>query len=210
MLGGDPPFPGGTAAAILARHMHEPPPSLRVVRPTVPIAVQETIERALAKVPADRYSTVMGFSRALDSASRRRWWTPRRVAAGTWAVGESGEAGVAGSVPSMPVYIEDDQLAAGLPHILDAPPDLGTVELVVRRPAEGVREQLVTEAAPEDGDARLGRLPEPRSRADHPRRALLHRPRRPGGDDGREAARVRRQQRAPAEAPKHSAGQDAA
>ena len=38
--------------------------------------------------------------------------------------------------------MEVDHLQAGLPHILDSPSDLGTVELVVRRPAEGEREVL--------------------------------------------------------------------
>jgi MOSC domain-containing protein YiiM len=40
------------------------------------------------------------------------------------------------------VYVEADLLEAGLAHILDSPSDLGTVELVVRRPAEGEREVL--------------------------------------------------------------------
>ena len=42
----------------------------------------------------------------------------------------------------MAVYVEADLLEAGLAHILDSPSDLGTVELVVRRPAEGEREVL--------------------------------------------------------------------
>ena len=79
MLAGDPPFMGRTAAAILARHVQEPPPSLRVVRPAVPVAVQDAMERALAKVPADRYSTVTAFATALEQASRPRWWTRRRT-----------------------------------------------------------------------------------------------------------------------------------
>jgi MOSC domain-containing protein YiiM len=40
------------------------------------------------------------------------------------------------------LYVEVDHLEAGLPHTLDSPSDLGTVELVVRRPAEGEREVL--------------------------------------------------------------------
>jgi MOSC domain-containing protein YiiM len=39
-------------------------------------------------------------------------------------------------------YVETGQLEAGLTHILDSPSDLGTVELVVRRPTEGEREIL--------------------------------------------------------------------
>ena len=42
----------------------------------------------------------------------------------------------------MTVYVEADLLEAALPHILESPSDLGTVELVVRRPVEGEREVL--------------------------------------------------------------------
>jgi MOSC domain-containing protein YiiM len=42
----------------------------------------------------------------------------------------------------MSVYVESEALEAGLPWILEAPADEGTVELVVRRPAEGEREVL--------------------------------------------------------------------
>lgn len=42
----------------------------------------------------------------------------------------------------MTVYVESDRLEAGLAHVLGSPSDLGTVELVVRRPAEGEREIL--------------------------------------------------------------------
>jgi MOSC domain-containing protein YiiM len=40
------------------------------------------------------------------------------------------------------VYVESNRLEAGLAHVLASPSDLGTVELVVRRPAEGEREIL--------------------------------------------------------------------
>ena len=42
----------------------------------------------------------------------------------------------------MTVYVEADQLEAGLAHIFASPSELGTVELVVRRPSEGEREIL--------------------------------------------------------------------
>lgn len=42
----------------------------------------------------------------------------------------------------MSLYIEAKDLEAGLPEILAAPASEGTVELVVRRPAEGEREVL--------------------------------------------------------------------
>jgi MOSC domain-containing protein len=42
----------------------------------------------------------------------------------------------------MAVYVEADQLDAGLLRILESPQDVGTVELVARRPVEGEREVL--------------------------------------------------------------------
>ena len=42
----------------------------------------------------------------------------------------------------MTAYVDADGLEAGLEHIRDSPADLGTVELVVRRPSEGEREVL--------------------------------------------------------------------
>lgn len=65
MLGGEPPFTGRTAQAIMARQMHERPPSLRVVRPTVSPALERVIEQALAKVPADRFASAAQFAAAL-------------------------------------------------------------------------------------------------------------------------------------------------
>ena len=55
MLAGQPPFTGPTAMAIFARHSLDNIPSLRIVRGTVPDAVEDAILQALAKVPADRF-----------------------------------------------------------------------------------------------------------------------------------------------------------
>ena len=68
MLAGEPPFTGRTAQALLARHLHERPPSLQVVRPTVSEGMQVAVEKALAKVPADRFTSATGFADALDAA----------------------------------------------------------------------------------------------------------------------------------------------
>src|ERR1043166_2375147 len=65
MLGGSPPFTGSTAQAVQARHIHELPPPLRVVRSTIPPALESAIGKALAKVPGDRYASAADFSRAL-------------------------------------------------------------------------------------------------------------------------------------------------
>jgi TolB-like protein len=68
MLAGEPPFTGPTAQAIMARRLASVPPSLLPVRDTVPPAVDQAISRALARNPADRFSTASQFAAVLDSA----------------------------------------------------------------------------------------------------------------------------------------------
>jgi serine/threonine protein kinase/tetratricopeptide (TPR) repeat protein len=81
MLAGEPPFTGPTPQAIIAKRFAHPPPSLRVVRPTVPAAVDEAITRAMALVPADRFSSVVQFAEALTSPgpAATRAGLPRRL-----------------------------------------------------------------------------------------------------------------------------------
>ncbi len=67
MLGGEPPFTGPTPRAILARHSVDPVPNLRTLRSTVSDPMQAAIEKALAKVPADRFATPKEFAKALTS-----------------------------------------------------------------------------------------------------------------------------------------------
>ena len=65
MLAGEPPFNGPSAQAIAAKHLHLPPPPLRTVRPSVQPHLVAAIERALEKVPGDRFQTAEEFRRAL-------------------------------------------------------------------------------------------------------------------------------------------------
>ncbi|MEP6573243.1 MAG: serine/threonine-protein kinase [Gemmatimonadota bacterium] len=66
MLGGHPPFTGSTPQAISARHQFEPPPPIRVVRPTIPDPLAEALEKVLAKSPADRYPGAGIFAQSLE------------------------------------------------------------------------------------------------------------------------------------------------
>jgi TolB-like protein len=68
MLAGEPPFTGPTAQATIAKMMTSQPPSVRLVRPTVPVGVDEAIRRALALVPADRFPSATAFAVALERA----------------------------------------------------------------------------------------------------------------------------------------------
>ena len=68
MLVGEPPFSGTSASALMARHNMSPVPSVRLVRPTVPEAIDEAIAKAMEKIPADRYPTVTLFAETLAAA----------------------------------------------------------------------------------------------------------------------------------------------
>jgi serine/threonine-protein kinase len=65
MIGGQPPFTGPTAQAVIARHMLESVPSLTIIRSTVPPQIEAILMKALSKVPADRYSSSGEFTSAL-------------------------------------------------------------------------------------------------------------------------------------------------
>jgi len=68
-LAGQPPFTGPTAQAIMARHSLDSVPRLKIVRETIPDALDNVLKRALAKVPADRYQTAQQFAEAMATAS---------------------------------------------------------------------------------------------------------------------------------------------
>jgi tetratricopeptide (TPR) repeat protein len=67
MLAGQPPYSGATAQAIMARRMTDPVPPLRTVRELVPSTLQQVVEKALARLPADRYSSGQAFAAALTA-----------------------------------------------------------------------------------------------------------------------------------------------
>ena len=78
MLAGHPPFVGFTAQQLLACHAMDPVPPLRTVRATVPEGVEQTVLRALAKVPADRFRTAAEFAQALAAPRETAVLSPSR------------------------------------------------------------------------------------------------------------------------------------
>jgi len=80
MLAGEPPYTGPTAQAIILKRFTEPVPSVRRGRPSVPEAVDQSIQRALAPVPADRFATAAEFGRALQPTAIAATTTPTTVA----------------------------------------------------------------------------------------------------------------------------------
>jgi len=68
MLGGQPPFTGPTVKSVVHQHLTVEAPPITNLRPAVPPAVAATLQRALAKAPADRFNPVAQFALALSSA----------------------------------------------------------------------------------------------------------------------------------------------
>ncbi len=66
MLAGEPPHVGNTVQAIIAKVLTDKPRSLRLGRSTVPVHVELAVDKALAKLPADRFSTAAALVRALE------------------------------------------------------------------------------------------------------------------------------------------------
>jgi eukaryotic-like serine/threonine-protein kinase len=84
MLGGEPPFVGPTPRSVMAQQVVAPPRPLRALRSEVPDSVERVLAKALAKEPADRFSTAAEFTEALEaagSAARPQAGGQRRAAA---------------------------------------------------------------------------------------------------------------------------------
>ena len=79
MLAGEPPFTGPTAQAIVAKVVTEKAPALELRRDTVAPHVAATVARALAKLPADRFSSAREFRDAVLGASPPPRLAPRGV-----------------------------------------------------------------------------------------------------------------------------------
>jgi serine/threonine protein kinase/Flp pilus assembly protein TadD len=69
LLAGVPPFTGPTVAAVLSRQLLDPVPPITTLRPGLPPAIRAGIERALAKVAADRFADVMAFVEAVEGVA---------------------------------------------------------------------------------------------------------------------------------------------
>ena len=69
MLAGEPPFTGPTTEAILARMLTETPRPLGSTRTTVSPALEAICQKAMARVPADRFATASEFAAALATVA---------------------------------------------------------------------------------------------------------------------------------------------
>ena len=67
MLVGEPPFRGTTVMAVIANRLSGPAPSPRAFRELVPDAVDGAVRKAMATLPADRFTTAAQFAEALGT-----------------------------------------------------------------------------------------------------------------------------------------------
>ena len=90
MLVGDPPHTASTAQAIVAKVLTEKPSSVQTSRPAVSDEVAYAVQKALEKLPADRWSTAQAFAEALQGHSGTGNVTTARHARGVpvtrWSV----------------------------------------------------------------------------------------------------------------------------
>ena len=65
MLAGEPPHTGGTAQAVVMRIITDTPRPVKELRPSTPLHVDRAVQKALAKIPADRFEHATEFAAAL-------------------------------------------------------------------------------------------------------------------------------------------------
>jgi serine/threonine-protein kinase len=71
MLSSEPPHTGNTMQAVIARMLTERPRNVRSLRPSVPENVATALDIALERIPADRWSSVDEFEKALEGQISR-------------------------------------------------------------------------------------------------------------------------------------------
>jgi serine/threonine protein kinase len=70
LLTGNVPFGGSTPFEIMARHLHDPVPSVRAQRPDLSPSIEFVVKKALAKDPRDRYQHATELAADLQAAVR--------------------------------------------------------------------------------------------------------------------------------------------
>ena len=71
---GRPAFEGPSLVDVLRQQAQEAPPAPRALRPELPAPAEAALLRALAKRPADRFTSASAFAEALDRGLQGQWW----------------------------------------------------------------------------------------------------------------------------------------
>jgi tRNA A-37 threonylcarbamoyl transferase component Bud32 len=102
MLTGVLPFEADTPMGVVLKHISEPMPSPRTIRPDLSVGLEQVIVRAMAKDPAQRYQTAADFVQDLRRAASGLEITPLPL-----------EATVATSAVEQTMRVEQATLLAG-------------------------------------------------------------------------------------------------
>lgn len=78
-LAGESLFKATTPIGVMLKHVTEPPPPIRQVRPELPPGLEAVLTKVLAKQPAERYQTGKEFMQALSLAARSTATNPEPV-----------------------------------------------------------------------------------------------------------------------------------
>jgi serine/threonine-protein kinase len=70
LLAGDVPYEGDNFVTVAMRHVNDPVPSVREVRPDVPLRLDWAIERAMAKDRDERFASMAEFASELEASYR--------------------------------------------------------------------------------------------------------------------------------------------
>jgi len=76
LLAGEPPYTGDNFMAVAMKHIQQPVPSVRDVRPDVAPRIDAIVSRAMAKRPDDRFPSTEAMMAALEAAQAGRDSTP--------------------------------------------------------------------------------------------------------------------------------------
>ena len=101
MLVGEPPYPGNTAQAVLGKIIQGLPVSATAVRKSVPVNVDAAMRKALETLPADRFTAVQDFAKALADPGFRHG---EEAAAGV-ALGRGQWTGLAAATTGLAVVL---------------------------------------------------------------------------------------------------------
>jgi serine/threonine protein kinase len=130
MLTGRVPFEGSNAAAIMLKHLTEPPPSLRSVRPDLPPALDAVLNRALAKRAADRYQTAGALLQDFRAAVAGQTIEPTRYSQPLNTTIRATNLPTAGSGPT----INPSGVISGPPQYSGGIPSVGFAQPPVYQP----------------------------------------------------------------------------
>jgi serine/threonine-protein kinase len=143
MLTGEPPHIGSTSQAVMARVLTERPRSIRASRASVPQHVEAAVDRALEKLPADRWTSAKEFGEALSGAKALALTGARTPVAA--AAAYTGVVKQLPHVPDVPPLVSRRGLGIGAAGIVLATLAGGIGAIAMRRPPVEPQSRFVIE-----------------------------------------------------------------